>query len=54
MEEKYQCKNCPKNFQTSEGLEIHIANDHVIDIDQGIGSKDFESSNNDHVVVSYI
>ena len=29
---KYQCKFCPEDFETAEGLNIHIANCHVIDV----------------------
>ena len=28
---KYQCKHCPMDFETSEGLSIHIANSHDVD-----------------------
>ena len=29
---KYQCKHCPEDFETYEGLSIHIANCHDMDV----------------------
>ena len=44
--EVYECEHCLEKFQTNEALLIHIANQHVMDVDDSMSKEINEGRKN--------